>query len=243
MSSRFIIAGTDTDVGKTMFSAALMLALEDAGKRPHYWKPLQSGVVEGVDTRTVQDVTMLPKERFLPERYIFSEALSPHRAAEIDGIEIDVDSLKDISVIPDVDGTLVIEGAGGLMVPISRKNLMINVFKKWKVPVILVARTGLGTINHTLLSLEALWARRVPVHGIAFVGEYNPDNICTISQFSKVKILGRFPVLEDVNADTLRSAFAEHFNIKDFCLPSKAANLSAVSDDEEMQQVKFAEGS
>lgn len=243
MSSRFIITGTDTDVGKTIFSAALMLALEEAGKRPYYWKPLQSGVVEGVDTRTVQDVTNLPEERFLPEKYIFSEALSPHRAAEIDGVEIDVDALKDVSVIPNVDGTLIIEGAGGMMVPISRKNLLINVFKKWKTPVILVSRTELGTINHTLLSLEALWARRIPVHGIAFVGDYNPDNICTISQFSKVKILGRLPLLEDVNAAALRSAFAEHFNIKDFCLLSRAANISSVSDNDEMQQVKFAEGS
>jgi len=107
-----------------------------------------------------------------------------------------------------------------LMVPLSRKNLMINLFRKWNedqhVPVILVARTGLGTINHTLLSLEALWARNIPIHGIIFVGEDNPDNINTIAEFSDVKVLGRLPILDSLDSKSLSKAFDDNFNLEDF---------------------------
>lgn len=204
--SGFIVTGTDTDVGKTVFAAALTLALDGA-----YWKPLQSGVVE-VDTRTVQRITGLPEERFFPEKYVFSEPLSPHRAAEIDGVEIDVENLKP----PVSERPLIIEGAGGMMVPVTRENLQINLFKKWKLPVILCARTGLGTINHTLLSLEALWSRKIKLHGIVFIGDENEDNRRTIADFSKEKILGRLPILKEVNAQSLKKAFEENFKKEDF---------------------------
>lgn len=216
MSSRFLITGTDTDVGKTIFSAALMLALEDAGLTPHYWKPVQSGITDSIDTKTVQDYTKLPNERFFPERYIFSQPLSPHRAAELDNTEIDIDALASRANIPNCESTLLIEGAGGLMVPLSRKNLQINVFKRWKTPAILCARTGLGTINHTLLSLEAMWSRRIPVKGIAFIGDENEDNMHTIREFSNVRILGRMPHIENISPETLLKGFKDHFNIEDF---------------------------
>ncbi len=211
MSKRFVITGTDTDAGKTVFSAALMMGLENA----YYWKPLQSGVADGVDTKTVQDLTGLPDERFFPEAYIFSEPLSPHRAAEIDGVEIDSAKLS-LEAIPEPDGPLIIEAAGGLMVPVTRKKLQVNMYKKWQIPVVLVARTGLGTINHTLLSLEALWAREIPVLGIAFVGDENEDNIKTIAEISKVKVLGRLPILEELTTENLKYAFKDHFNAEDF---------------------------
>ena len=106
------------------------------------------------------------------------------------------------------------------MVPLTRDNLLINLFKKWnekaRVPVILVARTGLGTINHTLLSLEALWSRDIPVHGIIFAGDENPDNMKTIHDFSAVKVLGRLPVLDFLDAKSLTDAFAQNFNLDDF---------------------------
>ncbi len=211
MTSKFIITGTDTNIGKTVVSAMLMLGLGAS-----YWKPVQSGVAGGVDTKTVQRLTQLPAERFLPESYVLTEALSPHRSAELDGVEIDVDGL----VIPHIRETLIIEGAGGLMVPLTRKNLMINLFRKWNegahAPVILIARTGLGTINHTLLSLEALWSRKIPVHGIIFVGDENEDNMRTIGQFSDVKILGRLPMLDSLNPNVLINAFNQNFNLKDF---------------------------
>lgn len=213
---KLIVTGTDTEVGKTAFSAALMLGLEVAKRNPHYWKPIQSGIDEGVDTRTVQRLTNLPNDRFFPERYIFSESLSPHRAAEIDGQEIDMLELKDRKNIPACDGTLIIEGAGGLMVPLTRENLQVNLYKSWKIPVILCARTGLGTINHTLLSLEALWSRKIPIKGLVFIGEENPDNIQTIAEFSKVKVLGSMPNLDHLDDVSLRLAFGNNFNIQDF---------------------------
>ena len=205
--SHFIITGTDTGIGKTVVSAMLTQALGAT-----YWKPLQSGIEGGVDTKAVQKMTGLPSERFLPESYVFTEPLSPHRAAEIDDTQVDVDSL----VIPETDQRLIIEGAGGLMVPLTRKNLLINLFKSCHVPVILVAHTGLGTINHTLLSLEGLWSRKIPVHGLIFVGEENADNMKTIHQFSDTKILGRLPMLDSLNTESLASAFDQNFKLEDF---------------------------
>lgn len=204
---KFIITGTDTDIGKTICAAMLTKALNAS-----YWKPIQSGMEGVVDTRRVQKLTGLPDEHFLPESYIFSEPLSPHRAAEIDGVEIDIDSLT----IPETDTPLIIEGAGGLMVPLTRKNLLINLFKKWDIPVILCARTGLGTINQTLLSLEALWARDIKVHGIVFIGEANEDNMNTILDFSNEKILGYIPHLDEINEQTLSEVFTNNFNRADF---------------------------
>ena len=131
---------------------------------------------------------------------------------KLDHTEVDVDSLQ----LPETDQRLIIEGAGGLMVPLTRKNLLINLFKSWQVPVILVARTGLGTINHTLLSLEALWSREIPVHGIIFVGDENADNMHTIHQFSETKVLGRLPMLDSLNTESLASAFDQNFKLEDF---------------------------
>jgi dethiobiotin synthetase len=210
MNPRFIITGTDTGIGKTVFSAMLM-----QGIGAYYWKPIQSGVEDRIDTRTVQNLTGLTDDRFMPEAYIFSEPLSPHRAAEIDGQQVDINRLR----IPETPGPLLIEGAGGLMVPLTRKNLQINQFNRWNLPVILCARTALGTINHTLLSLEALWARQIPVHGIAFIGEDNPDTIRTITEFSNVKILGRLPFLTHLNSETLRTVFERNFKQSDFISP------------------------
>lgn len=207
MSSTCIITGTDTDVGKTVVSAMLALALGAS-----YWKPVQCGVAGGVDTKSVQRMTGLPDERFIPERYILTEPLSPHRAAEIDGVEIDVDSL----VPPRVEGPLLIEGAGGLMVPLTRDTLLIDLFRRWRLPVILVARTGLGTLNHTLLSLEALANHAIPVHGVIFSGEENADNMRTVGEFSQMRVLGHLPVLDSLTPDALTRAFSENFVLRDF---------------------------
>lgn len=211
MRNSYIISGTDTDIGKTVVAAMLTLSLGAT-----YWKPLQSGIEGGVDTKAVQKMTGLPNERFLSEAYVFSEPLSPHRAAELDDTQVDVETLT----IPEADTPLIIEGAGGLMVPLTRQNLLINLFKTWNqdahLPVILVARTGLGTINHTLLSLEALWARKIPVHGIIFVGDENDDNMQTIAEFSDVNVLGWLPMLDSLSAESLTSAFDQNFDKNDF---------------------------
>src|SRR6185369_3422374 len=143
----------------------------------------------------------------LPEVYRLSEPLSPHRAAELDGVAIDPARL----VLPEVAGALVVEGAGGVLVPLTRAVLYADVFARWGAPVVIVARTGLGTINHTLLSLEALRARGVPVLGVAFSGEANDDNEATICAMGRAKRLGRLPRLVEVSPQTLAEAFAANF--------------------------------
>lgn len=165
-----------------------------------------------MDTRTVQKLTGLPDERFFPENYVLTEPLSPHRAAEIDEVEIDVSSLEP----PDFAGPLLIEGAGGLNVPLTRTTLLIDAFALWNLPIILCARTALGTINHTLLSVEALKSRNIPVHGLAFIGDDNPDNMHTIAEFSGLRVLGRLPWLKKLDKAGLLGAFEENFKREDF---------------------------
>ena len=200
---RFVVTGTDTGIGKTVFAAALAHALGAA-----YWKPIQSGLLDGADGETV---AALGVACVLPEAYRLTEPLSPHRAAELDGVTIDPARL----VPPDAD-PLVIEGAGGVLVPVTRDLLYADLFARWGLPVVLVARTGLGTINHSLLSVEALRARGVAIHGIAFVGDANADNEATICAMAGVKRLGRLPRLDPLEAGGLGAAFSAHFDVGDF---------------------------
>jgi dethiobiotin synthetase len=207
MSKAYIVTGTDTGIGKTTVAAMLVLALDAV-----YWKPIQSGTEEGTDRQRVQALTQLPDDRLLPERYVLSQPLSPHRAAELDGIEIKAEAL----VLPAFDRTLVIEGAGGLMVPVTRNKLQIDVFADWSLPIILCARTALGTINHTLLSIEALRGRHMRLHGLIFVGDDNPDNMRTIADFSGARILGLVPRLDRIGRAALLDVFSRGFRREDF---------------------------
>ena len=207
MSKAYIVTGTDTGIGKTTVAAMLVLALDAV-----YWKPIQSGTEEGTDRQRVQALTQLPDDRLLPERYVLSQPLSPHRAAELDGIEIKAEALA----LPAFDRTLVIEGAGGLMVPVTRNKLQIDVFADWSLPIILCARTALGTINHTLLSIEALRSRHMRLHGLIFVGDDNPDNMRTIADFSGARILGHVPRLDRIDRAALLDVFARGFRREDF---------------------------
>lgn len=207
--SAVIVTGTDTGVGKTVFAAALTGAL---GAR--YWKPVQSGPDEegGSDALRVARLAGVPADHILPEAYRLGEPLSPHRAAELDGVAIDPARLA----LPEVAGPLVVEGAGGVLVPLTRNWLYADQFARWGAPVIVVARTSLGTINHTLLSLEALRARSVPVLGVAFVGHANEDNEATICAMGSARRLGRLPLLTDMTPQALAAAFAGNFRLTDF---------------------------
>lgn len=205
--SPIVVSGTDTGVGKTVFAAALTRAL---GAR--YWKPVQAGLDEATDSASVAALAGLSPERVIPEAYRLRTPASPHIAAEIDGVAIDLDRLAP----PEVDGPLVIEGAGGLLVPLTRSLLTIDLFARWDFPVVLVARTELGTINHTLLSLEALHARGATTLGVAFVGADRPDTIATIAAFSGAKVLGRLPRLDPLTPEALAAAFAAAFDVEDF---------------------------
>lgn len=202
-----IVTGTDTGIGKTVFAAALAGALD-----AHYWKPVQAGLDDGSDSESVARLAAIAPDRVLPEAYRLTTPCSPHRAAEIDGVAIDPARLA----IPRVEGPLVIEGAGGVLVPISREETYADQFARWQCPVVLVARTALGTINHSLLSIEALRARGIELLGMAFVGEANEDSEATICQMGKARRLGRLPHLAPLTPETLRAAFAANFRLEDF---------------------------
>jgi dethiobiotin synthetase len=202
-----VITGTDTDVGKTVFAAALAGALGAT-----YWKPVQAGLEDGGDAATVARLGGVPPGRVLAEAYRLTTPCSPDRAAELDGIAINPDRL----VPPALDGPLVIEGAGGVLVPVTGDLLFADLFAQWRLPVVLVARTALGTISHSLLSIEALRARGVPILGIAFTGEAVEHSEATIARIGGVRRLGRLPQLAPLDAASLGAAFAAHFDLADF---------------------------
>ena len=207
MTQGLIVTGTDTDVGKTVFAAALAGALGAT-----YWKPIQCGLAGGGDSERVRALSGLPPDRIRPELYRLNMAASPHRAAEAEGIEISITKLE----LPKIEGPIVVEGAGGLMVPVNRQTLTIDVFASWRLPVVLVARTALGTINHSLLSIEALNGRNIPILGIAFVGDENPDTERTIAEMGNVRRLGRLPQIEPLTRTSLAEAFQAAFRLEDF---------------------------
>ncbi|PWK67535.1 dethiobiotin synthase [Aminobacter sp. AP02] len=203
MSNAIVVTGTDTGIGKTVFAAGLTVLLDGT-----YWKPVQSGIEEETDSAIVTRLAGLPAERVLPEAWLLNEPLSPHRAAELDGVEIDADALT----LPTTDRPLVVEGAGGLMVPVNRRTLYIDIFARWRAPVVLCARTGLGTINHTLLSIEALRRRSVPLLGVAFIGDENADTQRTIAEMGEVRVLGRLPRLDPLTSTSLLRAMQASFD-------------------------------
>ena len=195
-----VITGTDTGVGKTVAAAALAWRLGAS-----YWKPVQAGLDEETDSEAV---ARLAGVEVLPEAYRLVTPCSPHRAAEIDGVTIDLDRL-----VPP-PGRVVIEGAGGALVPLTRELVYADLFARWRRPVVVVARTTLGTINHTLLTVEALRARSIWVGGVLFSGNAMPDSEATICAMGKVRSLGRIPPLDPLTPETLRAA-AETLDLAD----------------------------
>ncbi|MBF0248255.1 MAG: ATP-dependent dethiobiotin synthetase BioD [Alphaproteobacteria bacterium] len=200
---RLVVAGTDTGIGKTVFAAGLACVLKAC-----YWKPVQAGLEGETDSAFAARMGA----KILPEAYRLTRPLSPHRAAELDGVVMDLSRLDP----PRTDRFVVVEGAGGLLVPVTRDRLQVDVFKTWCLPVVLCARTALGTINHSLLSIEALKARNIPVVGVLFIGDEVEDSEHTICEIGGVKRLGRLPWLDTVTPDALRTAFADNFNRADF---------------------------
>ena len=200
--TRFVVTGTGTGIGKTIFSAALAQATGTP-----YWKPIQSGLEEETDSETVARLAGVPIH---PETYRLVTPASPHIAAEIDGVNIDPETLTP------PPGDLIVEGAGGALVPVTRTILYADLFARWQIPVIVCARTALGTINHSLLTIEALRSRNVPIHGLAFLGDAVEDSEAIISEISRVRRLGRLPIISPLNSETLAAAFKANFQIADF---------------------------
>lgn len=207
MTPRFVVVGTDTSVGKTVFSAALAGALG-----AFYWKPVQAGLAQETDSQTVLRLSGLDATRILPERWRLAAPVSPHLAAKLEGLVIDPDTLS----LPHCDGALVVETAGGLMTPLASSHLTIDVLARWRIPAILCARTRLGAINHSLLSIEAMRRRNIPIHGVAFVGDADEGAQAAVAEMGGVRALGRLPHLSPLTPESLRCAFARCFRLADF---------------------------
>lgn len=201
---RLVVAGTDTGVGKTMISALLVRALA-----ARYWKPIQAGLPplssEPGDSQQVQRLSGCPDSAIVPEAYGLQHPASPHWAAEQEGIVLERQRLWPPE--EEEDQALVVELAGGLLVPITRHLLQIDVMGEWALPVVLVARAGLGTINHTLLSLEALRRRRIPVLGLVLNGDGFADNATVLPQLGRTRLLGHVPRLPCVEPGVLEQVW------------------------------------
>jgi dethiobiotin synthase len=186
------VTGTDTGIGKTVASACLVRAW-GAG----YWKPVQTGIVTGDDdTATVAMLAGLAADRTVPSAYALQAPLSPHAAAELESVVIRLDAIA----LPTRPRPLVVEGAGGVFVPLNERDLMIDLMARLALPVVLVARSTLGTINHTLLSLAALRARALPVAGVILSGPPNAGNRAAIEHFGQVRILVELPRVDPLDA-------------------------------------------
>lgn len=190
---QYVVTGIGTDVGKTVVSAIVAQALNAT-----YWKPVQAGDLDNSDSIKIKNLTT--GVEVLEEGFRLNSPMSPHAAARIDGVHIfGVDK-------PIVDNNLIIEGAGGLMVPLNDNGLVLaDIFQKWKLPCIVVSRHYLGSINHTLMTIEILKSRDITIAGIVFVGDENKDTESIILQTTKTKMIGRIPMAESLDKDFVKS--------------------------------------
>ena len=200
---RFFITGTDTGVGKTVVSAILQ-----AGLGSFYWKPVQSGLSEKTDTELVREMSGLADRFFWPEAYRLKAPISPHASAASEGITIDPARIR----LPVwAHGPLIVEGAGGILVPLNASFMMLDLMKDLALPVLLVARSGLGTINHTLLSLEVLRSNGLRVFGIVMNGTLNESNRQALEFYGKTEVLAELSPLPELSPATIRQAFKHFF--------------------------------
>ncbi|MEM1180234.1 MAG: dethiobiotin synthase [Acidobacteriota bacterium] len=198
-----IVTGTDTEIGKTVASA-LVCARYRRELPLAYWKPIASGAVEG---RDVEDVAELSGAETIEEHVLLREPLSPHLAARLEGRRIDPGAVvADFERHREGGRALVIEGAGGVHVPITDDGVMLlDLFERFGLPAVVVARSSLGTINHTLLTLEALRARGIEVAGVVLSGVPNAENLRAIRDFGDVDILGELPPLDPLSRRTVEA--------------------------------------
>lgn len=203
--NQYFVTGIGTEIGKTVVAATLVEALQ-----ADYWKPIQSGDLDHTDSMKVQNWISNAQTRIFPERFRLNTPLSPHAAAAIDGVEIKVQDFQ----LPDTSRPLIVEGAGGLLVPLNHRETMLDLMQNLGLPVILVVRHYLGSINHTLLSLEVLRSRGIVLAGLLYNGVENVASEKAIEALSGVKLLGRVEEMEEISpemvaqqADLLRGVF------------------------------------
>ncbi|PTX21244.1 dethiobiotin synthetase [Pontibacter mucosus] len=198
---RYFVTGIGTDVGKTVAAAILTEALQ-----ADYWKPVQAGGLDFTDTDTVKSLVSNERSVFHPEAYRLKMAASPHKAAAAEGIEIDVKGMR----LPDTQNNLIVEGAGGLMVPLNKRYLVLDLVQQLGLEVILVSRNYLGSINHTLLTAEVLRYRKIPVAGIIFNGEENATSEDFIVKYTGLRLLPSIRQEADFCKDTV-AEYAKQF--------------------------------
>ena len=185
----FFITGIGTGVGKTLISAILVNKL-----KADYWTPIQAGDLENTDTMKVTQYCKLAPNRVHLEKFRLSQPMSPHASASIDGVDI---SIQDFA-FPDSKNNIIIEGAGGVFVPLNLNETILDLIVHLDIPVILVSQHYLGSINHSLLSIEALRGRKIPIAGVIFNGIENLITESTIVKMGKVKHLGKIPLLDRI---------------------------------------------
>jgi dethiobiotin synthetase len=201
----YFVTGTDTNVGKTVLSALLVTALDAV-----YWKPVQTGAVEGTDRESVRRWTEASEDRLPHEQFRFDPPVSPHLAAREAGVAIALTAFE--LPAPVGDRKWIVEGAGGVMVPLNERELIRDLIRRIGFPAIVASRTSLGTINHTLLTLAALREARIPICGVALIGEENIENRRAIEHYGHVRIIGRIPILKQIDRAALLEVYEEHFD-------------------------------
>jgi dethiobiotin synthetase len=204
MPGDLFVTGTDTNVGKTVLSALLVAALDGI-----YWKPIQTGACEGTDRQTVMRWAEVREERTASECYCFEPPVSPHLAAEASEVTIDLGRIRRPQL--ESNRPLIVEGAGGVLVPINDCELMLDMIRQLGMPVVVAARTALGTINHTLLTVRALRHAGANVKGVVMIGRENRDNERSVERFGAVPVIGRIPLLEAIRRSALLQVFQENF--------------------------------
>ncbi|MGY3052325.1 dethiobiotin synthetase [Pedobacter sp. UYEF25] len=192
--NRYFVSGISTGIGKTLVSAILTEKLN-----ADYWKPIQSGDLENSDSKTIRSLISNKTTVIHPETYLLTQPFSPHLSAEKDGIRIELGKI----LIPATTNDLIVEGAGGLMVPLNNNELIIDLIKKLKLETILISENYLGSINHTLLSLAMLKLYNIPVKGIIFNGTENRDTQKYILNYTGVNLLGLIPKINNINKQTV----------------------------------------
>lgn len=191
---QFFVAGIGTEVGKTVVSAILTETL-----KADYWKPVQSGDLHHTDSHKIEEWTTFPVV-IHPETYRLNTPASPHYSAAVDGLKIELSVFK----TPEPENHLIVEGAGGLHVPLNDEYMMIDLMEQLELPVILVSRNYLGSINHTLLSIEALQRRNIPIVGIVFNGKTTPSTESYILSYTGLSCIGRVGEEAEINKETIK---------------------------------------
>jgi dethiobiotin synthetase len=199
------VTGTDTGVGKTVVSAALMHRFRANGPL-RYWKPVQTGIEQDDDTARVRNLGRCTDGEVVGEGLRLPGPFSPHLSARLSGRTIRMDDLIAVAEQQSAPERWIVEGAGGVLVPLNERELMIDLVSRLGVPAVVVARTTLGTINHTLLTIEALRSRTLVVVGTILVGAPNAENRAAIETYSCLPVLGELPILTPLNAASLARA-------------------------------------